>query len=330
MNLPRRRFLQLAAPAAALPVLARIAAAQGYPTRPVTLVVPFVAGGPVDVLARLMAEPMRVALGQPVVIENVAGAAGSMGVARVARASPDGYTLSIGPGSSTHVANAAIYALAYDVVKDFEPVALIGSMPELIVGRKTLPAKDLKELIAWLRANPGKPLQGTSGVGSAGHIAGVYFQKETGTRFAFVPYRGLAPAMQDLLAGQVDLMIDVPTSSLPQVRAGGIKAFAVTAKMRLAAAPDIPTVDEAGLPGFHASVWYALWAPKATPREVIARLNGAVVEALADSAVRTRLADIGQEIVPREQQTPEALRALQQTEIEKWWPIIKAANIKGE
>jgi tripartite-type tricarboxylate transporter receptor subunit TctC len=311
-------------------VLARIAAAQGYPTRPVTLVVPFVAGGPVDVLARLMAEPMRVALGQPVVIENVAGAAGSMGVARVARASPDGYTLSIGPGSSTHVANAAIYALAYDVVKDFEPVALIGSMPELIVGRKTLPAKDLKELIAWLRANPGKPLQGTSGVGSAGHIAGVYFQKETGTRFAFVPYRGLAPAMQDLLAGQVDLMIDVPTSSLPQVRAGGIKAFAVTAKMRLAAAPDIPTVDEAGLPGFHASVWYALWAPKATPREVIARLNGAVVEALADSAVRTRLADIGQEIVPREQQTPEALRALQQTEIEKWWPIIKAANIKGE
>ena len=251
-------------------------------------------------------------------------------MARVARASPDGYTLSIGPGSSTHVANGAIYALPYDVVKDFEPISLIGTMSEIIVARKTIPANDLKELIAWLRANPDKPSQGTSGVGSAGHIAGVYFQKETGTRFAFVPYRGLAPAMQDLLAGQVDLMIDVPTGALPQVRAGAIKAFAVTAKRRLAGAPDIPTVDEAGLTGFHASVWYALWAPKATPADVIARLNGAVVEALADPAVRARLGEIGQEIVPREQQTPQALAALQRAEIEKWWPIIKAANIKAQ
>ncbi len=203
-------------------------------------------------------------------------------------------------------------------------------MSQLIVARKTFPANDLNELIAWLRANPDKALQGTSGVGSSGHIAGAYFQKATGTRYTFVPYRGLAPAMQDLLAGQVDMMIDVPTSSLPQVRAGAIKAFAVAAKSRLAGAPEIPTVDEAGLPGFYAPVWYALWAPKATPREVIARLNAALVEALADTTVRTRLAEIGQEVVPREQQTPEALRALQKADIEKWWPIIKSANIKGE
>jgi tripartite-type tricarboxylate transporter receptor subunit TctC len=324
------RFLQLAAPIAVLPAIACVAAAQGYPARPVTLVVPFAAGGPVDVLARIMAERMKLSLGRPVIIDNVAGAAGSLGVGRVARASPDGYTLSIGPGSSTHVTNAAIYNLPYDVVKDFETAALIATMSEVIVGRKTLPANDLKELIAWLRANPDKASQGTSGVGSSGHIAGVYFQKETGTRFAFVPYRGLAPAMQDLLAGQVDLMIDVPTSALPQVRAGGIKAFAVTAKSRLAAVPDIPTVDEAGLPGFYASVWYALWTPRGTPNAAIGRLNGAVVEALADPVVRARLAEIGQEVVPREQQMPEALRMLQKTEIEKWWPIIKAAHIQGE
>jgi tripartite-type tricarboxylate transporter receptor subunit TctC len=304
--------------------------AQAYPSRPITMVVPFAAGGPVDVLGRIMAERMKTSLGQPVIIENVAGAAGSVGVGRVARAAADGYTLSIGPGSSTHVVNAAIYALPYDVVKDFEPISLIGSMSELVVARKTMPANDLDGLVAWLKANPDKASQATSGVGSAGHVAGVFFQKVTGTRFGFVPYRGLAPAMQDLLAGQVDLMIDVPTSSLPQVRAGAIKAYAVTAKGRIAAAPDIPTVDEAGLPGFHASVWYALWAPKGTPKDVIAKLNAAVVDTLADPAVRQRLADIGQEIVAREQQTPEALGALQKAEIEKWWPILKAANIKGE
>ena len=283
-----------------------------------------------DVLARIMAERLKVSLGQPVIIENVAGAAGSLGVGRVARASPNGYTLSIGPGSATHVANGAIYALPYDVVNDFEPVGLIGTMSQLIVARKTFPANDLNELTAWLRANPDKALQGTSGVGSSGHIAGAYFQKATGTRYTFVPYRGLAPAMQDLLAGQVDMMIDVPTSSLPQARAGAIKAFAVAAKSRLAGAPEIPTVDEAGLRGFYAPVWYALWAPKATPGEVIARLNAALVEALADSTVRTRLAEIGQEVVPREQQTPEALRELQKADIEKWWPIIKSAGIKAE
>jgi tripartite-type tricarboxylate transporter receptor subunit TctC len=304
--------------------------AQTYPARPVTLVVPFAAGGPVDVLARIMAERMKVSLGQPVIIENVAGAAGSLGVGRVARAAPDGYTLSIGPGSSTHVINAAIYALQYDVVKAFEPISLIGTMTELIVARKSMPADDLKGLIAWLKANPGKATQGTSGVGSAGHVAGVFFQNLTDTKFAFVPYRGLAPAMQDMLAGQVDLMIDVPTSSGPQVRAGAIKAYAVTAKQRLASMPDIPTVDEAGLPGLHATVWYALWAPRGTPKDVVGKLNAAVAEALADPAVRARLAEIGQEVVPREQQNPDALAALQKSEIEKWWPIIKGANIKGE
>jgi tripartite-type tricarboxylate transporter receptor subunit TctC len=330
MKLPRRRFLHLAAGGVALPAVSRIAVAQTYPSRPITMVVPFATGGPVDVLARIMAERMKVSLGQPIIIENLAGAAGSVGVGRVARAAGDGYTLSIGPGSSTHVVNGAIYALSYDVVKDFEPVSLVGTMSELIVAKRTMPANDLNGLIAWLKANPNKASQGTSGVGSAGHVAGVYFQKETGTRFQFVPYRGLAPAMQDLLAEQVDIMIDVPTSSLPQVRGGGIKAFAVTAKSRLAAAPDIPTVDEAGLPGFYASAWYALWAPKGTQKEVIAKLNAAVVEALADPTVRARLADIGQEIVTRDQQTPEALAAFQKAEIEKWWPIIKAANIKGE
>ena len=306
------------------------AQAQTFPNRPVTLVVPFAAGGPVDVLARIMAERMKTSLGQPVIVENVAGAAGSIAVGRVARAAPDGYTLSIGPGYSTHVVNPAIYALQYDVVKDFEPISLIGVMPELIVARKTMPADDLKGFIDWLKANPGKATQATSGVGSAGHIAGALFQKLTGTSYAFVPYRGLAPAMQDLLAGQVDLVIDVPTSALPQIRDGNIKAYAVTAKTRLAGAPDIPTADEAGLPGFHASVWYALWAPAGTPKDVIGKLNAAVVDALADPTVRTRLAEIGQEIVPRDQQTPEALAALQKSEIEKWWPIIKAANIKGQ
>ena len=309
---------------------ATAATAQVFPSRPVTIVVPFAPGGPVDVLGRVMAERMKASLGQPVVIENVAGAAGSLGVGRVARAAPDGYTLSIGPGSSTHVLNAAIYALSYDVVRDFEPISLIGTMPQLVVARKSLPADDLAGLIAWLKANPEKATQATSGVGSAGHVAGVLFQQVTGTRFGFVPYRGLAPAMQDLLAGQVDLMIDVPTSALPQIRAATIKAYAVTAERRLAAAPAVPTAAEAGLPGFHASVWYALWAPAGTPGDVIARLNAAVVEALADPAVRQRLADIGQEVVPREQQTPQTLRVLQQSEIARWWPIVKAAGIKGE
>jgi tripartite-type tricarboxylate transporter receptor subunit TctC len=329
MKFPRRQFLHLAAGAAALPAVSRIAGAQSYPTRPITIVVPAAAGGPLDVLARILSERMRLSLAQPFMIENVAGAAGSIGVGRVARASPDGYTLSLGMWG-THVANAAIYSLSYDVVRDFEPISLIGSMSELIVAKKDMPANDLKGLITWLKANPDKATQGTSGVGSAGHIAGVFFQHLTGTRYQFVPYHGLAPAMAALLAGQVDMMIDVPTSSLPHVRSGGIKAYAVMNQSRIASAADIPTVDEAGLPGFYASVWYSLWAPKRTPKAVIGKLNAAARDALADPTVRARLADIGQEIYPPEQQTPEALGALQRAEIEKWWPIIQAANIKGE
>ena len=303
------------------------AAAQTYPSRPITLIVPFPAGGSTDAVGRVVAERMRASLGQPIVIENVGGAGGSIGVGRVARAAPDGYTLDVGQWD-THVANGATYPLAYDLMKDFEPVALISSNPFLILARKTMPATDLKGLIAWLKANPDKASQAIPTAGS--HVAGVLFQKQTDTRFAFVPYRGGGPAMQDLVAGQIDMMIIQAAVALPQVRGGAIKAYAVTAKSRFAAAPDVPTVDEAGLPGLHISGWFALFAPKGTPKPVIDRLNAAVVDALADPAIRARLADLGQEIPPREQQTPEALAAFHKAEVEKWWPIIKAANIKGE
>jgi tripartite-type tricarboxylate transporter receptor subunit TctC len=301
--------------------------AQVYPSRPITLIVPFPAGGSTDAVARVVAERMRASLGQAVVIENVGGAGGSIGVGRVARATPDGYKLDVGQWD-THVANGATFPLSYDVVKDFEPVALLSSNPFLILAKKALPADDLKALIAWLKANPDKASQAIPTAGS--HVAGILFQKETGTRFAFVPYRGGGPAMQDLVAGQIDLMIIQAAVALPHVRAGAIKAYAVTAGARFAAAPDIPTVDEAGLPGIHMSGWFALFAPKGTPNTVIGKLNAAVVEALADPNVRARLATLGQEIFPREQQTPEALAAYHKAEIEKWWPIIKAANIKGE
>ena len=329
MKLPRRTFLHLAAGAAALPAVSRIARAQSYPSRPITIIVPFVPGGATDLIGRLLAERMRVSLGQPVIIENVSGATGSIGVGRVARAAPDGYTLSIGHWS-THVINGAIYPLQYDVLGDFEPISLISSNLHVIVARKTLPATNLKELIAWLKANPDKALAGTAGAGSPQHIGGAFFQNATETRFQFVPYRGGAPAMQDLVAGQIDFMIDDPTNALPQIRSGAIKAYAVAAKSRLAQAPDIPTVDEAGLPEFYYSRWHALWAPKGTPKDVIARLNAAVVDALANPAVRSRLADLAQEIYPRAQQSPEALGVFHKAEIEKWWPIIKAANIKAE
>lgn len=324
-----RKFFGLVAIAAFLSMLAGPVMAQAYPSKSITIVVPFPPGGPVDTIARIMGERMRTFLGQPIVVENVGGAAGSIGVGRAARATADGYTLSLG-NWATHVVNGAIYQLNYDVLNDFDPVSLILAQPEIVVAKKAMPADDLKGLIAWLKANSDKATQGTSGVGSAGHVAGVFFQKLTGTQYQFVPYRGLAPAMQALLAGQVDMLIDVPASSTPQIRAGTIKAYAVTAKTRLAALPDIPTVDEAGLPGFYASVWYAMWVPKGTPKEIVARLNAAVMDALTDETVRKRLTDLGMEILPRDQQNPAALGALHKSEIERWWPIIKAANIKGE
>ncbi len=301
--------------------------AQAFPTRPITVVVPFAPGGPTDVIARTFAQHARDTLGQSVVVENVAGANGNIGVGKVARSAPDGHTIVIGHWS-THVVNGAVYQLPFDLVKDFEPIGLISSNAYLVVVKNAHPATDLKSLVSWLKANPDKASEGTAGVGSPQHVSGVFFQQATQTRFQFVPYRGAAPAMQDLLAGQIDLIIDDPTNALPHVRSGKIKAFAITAKSRLAAAPDIPTVDEAGLPGFYFSRWHALWAPKGTPKDAVAKLNAAMVAALADPAVRARLADLGQDIFPREQQTPENLGSYQKAEIDKWWPIIKAANIK--
>ena len=329
MNLPRRRFLHLATGAAALPAVARIARAQAYPSRPITIVEPFAAGGPLDTIGRIMAERMRVSLGQPVVIENVAGASGTLALGRVARAAPDGYTISHG-STPTHVFNGAVFKLPFDIEDDFQPISPIASAPLLIVAKKAAAANDLKEFIAWLKANPHKASQGTGGVAATSHIAGIFFQQISGTRFTQVPYRGAGPAMQDLVAGQIDLMIDPAANTLPQVRAGRIKALAVTAGRRLTAAPDIPTVDEAGLPEFYVENWQGFFAPKGTPATVVATLNAAVVDALADPAVRARLIDLGQEIFPREQQTPEALAAMHRAGIEKWWPIIKAAGIKPE
>jgi tripartite-type tricarboxylate transporter receptor subunit TctC len=306
-----------------------VASAQVYPSRSVTLVVSYPAGGPTDAIGRIVAEGLRASLRQTLIIENVAGAAGSIGTGRVARAAPDGYTLIFGNWAS-HVVNGAVYSLQYDVLNDFEPVSLIATQSMVIVARKTLPATDLKELVAWLKANPDKASAGGAGAGSANHVATVFFQKQTGTRFQSVPYRGGAIAMQDLLAGQIDLIFDLAASAVPLARAGSIKALAVMAGSRLAAAPDIPTVDEAGLPGLHVSLWNALWAPKGTPKDIVAKLNAAVVESLADPTMRKRLTDLGQDIPPRDQQTPEALNAYHKAEIEKWWPIIKAANIKVE
>jgi tripartite-type tricarboxylate transporter receptor subunit TctC len=329
MKFPRRQFLRLTAGAAALPGMSRIARAQAYPTKPITMLVPFAAGGGTDLVGRIMAERVRESLGQPVIIENVTGANGSFGTGRAARAAADGYTLVVGT-TSTHVFNGALYALQYDVANDFAPIALITTQPNLIVARKAFPASDLKGLIAWLKANPDKATAGTAGVGNGAHLSGLLFQKATGTQFQFIPYRGGGPALLDLVAGQIDLMLVAAADSSEHVRAGTIKTFAIMAKTRMASKPDIPTVDEAGMPGLYFSSWYALFAPKGTPIPVVAKLNAATVGALAHPTVRSRLAELGQEIPPREQQTPEALRAIQKADIEKWWPIIKSAGIKAE
>jgi tripartite-type tricarboxylate transporter receptor subunit TctC len=304
--------------------------AQTYPSRPITMIVPLAPGGSTDVIGRIMAEGMRQVLGQPVVVENVTGAGGTIGVGRIARAAPDGYTFGIGQWG-TNMANGAIYSnLQYDLVKDFEPIALIATQPFLIVTRKTMPAKDLRELVAWLKANADKASQGNSGIGTPSHVAGVFLQNAIGARWQLVPYRSAGLSMQDLVAGNIDLTLDTPAISMSQVRGGYIKAYAVTAKSRIAVAPEIPTTDEAGLPGFYFSFWHAFWAPKGTPPAVIAKLNDAAVKALAEPAIRQKLVDLAQDIFPREQLTPEALTAFHNAEIDKWWPIIKAAGIKAE
>jgi tripartite-type tricarboxylate transporter receptor subunit TctC len=305
------------------------AVAQSYPSRPITMVVPFAAGGPNDTAARILVDLMGAALGQAVVIENVTGANGNIGVGRVVRAAPDGYTIGVGSYNS-HVVNGAVYTLPFDVLRDFEPVAMLSTSTSIVIGKKTLAANNLAELIAWLKANPDKALVGMPGAGSSVQVYSAFFQSLTGTRFQMVPYRGAAPVMQDMLAGQLDFGIESPSTVLPQVQAGTVKAYAVTAKRRLAAAPDVPTVDEAGLPGFYTASWYGTWVPKGTPKEIIGKLNAAIVSALADPGVQARFVSFGQEVVPREQQTPEALGAWHKAEIEKWWPIIKAAGIKIE
>jgi tripartite-type tricarboxylate transporter receptor subunit TctC len=305
------------------------AIAQTYPARPVTIIAPFPAGGPLDTIARIIAEPMRAALGQPIVIENVPGAGGNIGTGRLARATPDGYTLGIGQWS-THVVNAITYNLPYDVLNDFEPIALLAITPQLIIARKDFPARDVRELVAWLQANPDKATAATVGAAGGAQVSSIYFQQATGTRFRFVPYRGGGPALQDMISGQVDLMLDQAANALGQVRAGAIKAYAVMARTRWWALPDVPAIDESGVSGLYVAYWHGMWAPKATSKDVIAKLNAAVVSALADPNVKERLASQGQDIWPREQQTPEALALHHRAETEKWWPIVRASNLKAE
>ena len=315
--------------AALLAAISTFAAAQAYPSRPITVVVPFAAGGPTDTIARILGDRMARSLGQPVVIENTAGAGGTIAGNRVARATPDGYTVAIGH-VGTHVIAGAVQKTSYDVYADFEPVGLACANPQIIVTKMDVPAKDLKELIAWTRANGDKVSSGTGGPGTPSHIMAVYYNKETGSSLQIIHYKGSGPALQDVIAGHIDMTFDQAANALPQVRAGKIKAYAVTSKSRLTSQPDIPTVDEAGLPNFYMSVWHAFWAPKGTPKEVVNRLNAALVETLADPAVQKRLQDLGQELFTREQQTPEALRAWHKAEIDKWWPLIKTAGIKSE
>jgi len=323
----RRTFLHLAAGAATLPSLPRLAGAQSYPARPIVMIVPFLAGGPTDTVARIVAEGMRGTLDQPVIVEDVPGADGTIGVRRAARAAPDGYTLSFGQ-SGTHVFNGAVYPLDYDCLTDFAPISLLTSNPYVLVTRKDLSPRDVRELISWIKS---KPSGSTVGVASTTQrVIVAYFQNLTGAKLQVVPYRGGAAAIQDMIAGTIDLYFDQPATALPQLRAGNTKAYAATSKNRFEALPDIPSFNEVGVAGFDMSVWHAVWAPKATPTDVIAKLNRAAVGALADAHIRTRMAELGVELPPGNLQTPEALRVYQRAEIEKWWPIIKAAGIKAD
>lgn len=326
MKLPRRTFLRFTGAAAATLAVSGAARAENYPVRPITMIVPYPAGGPTDVLARILAEQMRGSLGQPVIVENIAGAEGSIGVTRAVRAKADGYTIELG-AMSTHVLNAAFYSLPYDPLHDFAPILPLVTTPQILFARNAIPANDLKELIAWLKANP---TTASVGIGAAtAHLIAALFQRETGTRLTKVPYRTANVAMQDLVAGQIDLVFTTP-DRLALVQSGGAKALAVTSEMRLAPCPDIPTFFENGLPALSFSPWFALYAPAGTPREIINELNGAAVEALADPTARSRLVQLGMEIFPREQQTPEALGSLQKADAARWWPLIKAANLRRE
>jgi tripartite-type tricarboxylate transporter receptor subunit TctC len=305
------------------------AIADNYPSHPITVIVPFSAGGPSDAMMRILTERMQKSLGETLVIENVTGAGGSIGVGRVVRSPPDGYTIGFGH-LGTHVANGAIYKLGYDLVTDLEPVVLLPSNAMIIVSKNAVPAKSLGELLAWLKAKPSPPTAGTAGAGSGSHIAGLYFESVTGIKLQYVPYRGTAPALNDLVAGQIDVIVDQLSNSISQVRAGTIRGYAVTDTKRVESAADIPTTDEAGLPGFHMTLWSGLWAPKDTPKPIIAKLNAAAVDALNDPAVRAKLENLGLQMTPADQLSPQALGTLQKAEIAKWWPMIKAGNIKVE
>jgi tripartite-type tricarboxylate transporter receptor subunit TctC len=313
----------------ALATFGNNAHADNFPSHPITLVVPFSAGGPTDAMARILGDHMRTTLGQPILIENVTGAGGSLGVGRVVRAAPDGYTVSIGH-LGTNVANGAIYKLGYDLVGDLEPVAMLPSNPMVIVSKNAIPAKSLQELLAWLKAQKAPPIAGTAGAGSGSHIAGLYFENVTGIKLQYVPYRGTAPALTDLVAGQIDIIVDQLSNSIAQIRAGTIRAYAITDDKRVETASDIPTTDEAGLPGFHMTLWSGLWVPKSTPKDIVVKLNAAVVAAMNDPAVRKKFEELGLQMPPRDKLSPEALGELQQAEIAKWWPMIKAANVRVE